>query len=195
MTFASMSQRDRRALTVGTIIISMLFLFAIGLPTFRSWEATQLANASDAARDLSSVLRARRTYAAVHDTLVARQHRFAVLDSSLLSGASASGIAAALASRLGELADDNAVKITTLQLRPDTVVSNGLVRVDVRVTGVADVTGLAGFVKDVEGQKTPMVVKELSVSQPEPAASDAKPEALRIDLLVSGLGAVRSGAR
>ena len=63
------------------------------------------------------------------------------------------------------------------------------------MTGVTDITGLAGFLRVVESGETPLVVRELSVSQPEPAAGDAKPEALRIEVLVASIGSIKSESR
>jgi hypothetical protein len=129
----------------------------------------------------------------LRDTLRARRARVLALDSSLLFGATPSAIAADLASALENLADDNALKVTAMQLRSDTVVTAGLARVEVRITGITDVTGLAGFLRAVEAGVIPLVVRDLSVSQPEPAASDAKLEALRVDMLVASIGEIKSG--
>jgi hypothetical protein len=127
----------------------------------------------------------------VRDSVRARQARLVALDSSLLFGASPSAIAADLASVLEDLADDNASKVTAMQLRADTVATAGLARVEVRITGIADVAGLAGFLHAIEADATPLVVRDLSVSQPEPTAGDAKAEALRVDMLVAGIGTIR----
>jgi hypothetical protein len=191
-SISALSQRDRRTLAAGAIIVSLLFLFARGLPALKRWELDQVSKASAAANGLSLLRVARASFTTLRDTVAARRKRVAALDSTLLSGASTSELAAALASRLGEIADDNAVKVTALQLRPDTIVSAGLARVEVRLTGITDVAGLAGLIRAVEGQETPLVVKDLTVSQPEPAGSDSKPEALRIDVLIAGLGSIRS---
>jgi hypothetical protein len=110
------------------------------------------------------------------------------MDSVLIKGASPAAAAAALASSVGDVADENSFKVTSLQLRSDSAATAGLARVYVRLTGVADVTGLAGFLRSIEGSATPMAVRDLTVSQPEPAGSDAKPEMLRIDLLVESIG-------
>jgi hypothetical protein len=77
-----------------------------------------------------------------------------------------------------------------MQLRADSVVTGRLARVGVRLSGMADVVGLAGFLRAVESGAMPLVVVDLTVSQPDPAASDTKPEILRIEVSVASIGLV-----
>lgn len=188
-----LSQRDRRTLAVGLCAVASLFTIARGVPALRSWEADRTAEAQSAGQQLAALRSGLEILSTLRDTLRARQARAVALDSSLLFGASPSAIAADLASALDDLADHNALKVTAMQLRSDTVVTAGLVRVEVRITGITDVTGLAGFLRAVEADATPLVVRDLSVSQPEPTASDAKPEALRVDMLVASISTIKSG--
>jgi len=187
-----LSQRDRRTLVVGSTVVGSLFAVARGLPALRAWDADRRAEAQAAGRQLETLRGGLRSLPALRDSLRARRGRLAALDSVLLSGASPSAIAAGLASALEDLADENALRVTALQLHSDTAATAGLARVEVRVTGITDVTGLAGFLHAVEGGATPLVVRELSVSQAEPGASEAKPEALRVDMLVASIGTIRS---
>jgi hypothetical protein len=169
--------------------------FARGMPALRSWETKQATAASSAMDDLGRLRGGLRALPEIRDTLRARRRRLVALDSTLLNGMSPSSIAAALASVLESLAEDNAIKITALQLSADSVVIDGLARVAVRVSGVSDVTGVVGFLRGVEGGTIPLVVRDLSVSQPEPAAPESKPEALRVDVLVAGIGSLKSDSR
>jgi hypothetical protein len=188
-----LSQRDRRTLVVGLCAVASLLTIARGVPALRSWEADRTAEGQSAGQQLAALRSGLRILPALRDTLRARQARLVALDSGLLFGASPSAIAADLASALEDLADDNALKVTAMQLRSDTVAIAGLARVEVRITGITDVTGLAGFLRAVESDATPLVVRDLSVSQPEPTASDAKPEALRVDMLVASIGTIKPG--
>jgi hypothetical protein len=188
-----LSRRDRRTLGVGVCAMASLLTIARGLPALRSWEGGRTAEAQSAVQQLASLRSGLSILSILRDTLRARRARVLALDSSLLFGATPSAIAADLASALENLADDNALKVTAMQLRSDTVVTAGLARVEVRITGITDVTGLAGFLRAVEAGVIPLVVRDLSVSQPEPAASDAKLEALRVDMLVASIGEIKSG--
>jgi len=187
-----LSQRDRRTLTVGFGVVLSLVTVARGVPALRAWESDRRAEARSATEQLAALRTGVGTLPALRDSVRARQARLAALDSTLLSGASPSAIAADLASALEDLADDNALKVTAMQLHADSVATGGLARVDVRISGITDITGLAGFLHAVEGNTTPLVVRDLSVSQPEPTANDAKAEALRVDMLVAGIGAIKS---
>jgi hypothetical protein len=187
-----LSQRDRRTLVVGLGAVSSLFTIARGVPALRSWEADRKAEAQSARQQVDALRDGLRILPALRDSVRARQARLVALDSSLLAGASPSAIAADLASTLEDLADDNALKVTAMQLHSDSVAAAGIARVEVRITGVTDVTGLAGFLRAVEGGATPLVVRDLSVSQPEPTGSDAKAEVLRVDMLVASIGTIKT---
>ena len=185
------SRRDQRTLGVGVVTIALLMVVARGIPAVRAWEADRLREAIETATQLTSIRVGRRQLSAHRDSLVARRARLASVDSTLLSGASTSAVAAALASSLEDLSDHNAIKVTSLQIRADSVARGGMTRVDVRPSGIADVVGLAGLLQEIEAGAMPLVVRELDVSQPEPTAADNKPEALHIDVLVSGVGLVK----
>lgn len=184
------SRRDQRTLGVGVVTVALLMVVARGIPAVRAWEADRVRGARETATQLASIRIGRRQLPALRDSLAARRARLASIDSTLLSGASTFAVAAALASSLKDLSDHNAMKVTSLQIRADSVARGGMTRVDVRLSGVTDILGLAGFLDAVEGGAMPLVVRELDVSQPEPTAADNKPETLHVDVLVSGVGVV-----
>jgi hypothetical protein len=185
-----LSHRDRRTLILGLCVVGTLLTVARGAPALRSWEGTQTSEAQSATQRLAALRGGMRLLPRLRDSLRARRARLAALDSSLLIGATPAAIAAQLASVLEDLADDNALKVTAMQLRADTVATAGLARVEVRVTGITDIIGLAGLLRAIESDETPLVVRDLSVSQPEPVGSDARAEALRVDLLVASIGTI-----
>jgi hypothetical protein len=59
------------------------------------------------------------------------------------------------------------------------------VRATASATG--DVRGLVSFLRALEGGPTRVVVRSLSVTQPEPAALPDRPESLRIEFEVAAL--------
>ena len=188
----AISRRDQRTLGVGAFTIATLMVVSRGIPAIRTWDAERVREARETAAQLASIRIGRRQASALRDSLAARRARLASIDSTLGAGASASAVAAALASTLEDLADQNAIKVTALQIRADSVARGGMARVEVRLSGIPDVTGLASFLAAVEAGPMPVVVRELDVSQPEPTAADDKPEALRLDVLVSGVGLVKA---
>lgn len=185
-----LGRRDRRTLVIGVATVSALIGLSRGLPALRAWMRDRAAQARAAAEQLAAVESGIRRLPALRESLVVRRARLAALDSVIPAESTPAGVAAVVASILEGIADENDVKLATLQLRADTTVRAGRVRVSVRVGGVADVTGLAGLLQAIEAGETPLVVRDLSVSQPEPVAPDSKPEALRFDISVAGLGRI-----
>ena len=190
-----LAARDRRVLSIGAVTISLLVGLSRGLPALRAWQRDQSTEARTAAERLAAVQNWIRLLPTTRETLLVRRARLATIDSALPAESSPSGVAAVIASILEGFADENAVKLSTLQLRADSTVHAGRVRVSVRLGGVTDVTGLAGLLRSIEGGETPLVVRELSVSQPEPTAPDSRPEALRFDVLVAGIGRIEPAVR
>ena len=190
-----LGRRDRRTLVIGVATVSALIGLSRGLPALRAWMRDRAAQARAAAEQLAAVESGIRRLPALRESLVVRRARLAALDSVIPAESTPAGVAAVVASILEGIADENDVKLATLQLRADTTVRAGRVRVSVRVGGVADVTGLAGLLQAIEAGETPLVVRDLSVSQPEPVAPDSKPEALRFDISVAGLGRIAARHR
>ena len=187
MNVLALSSRDRRTLTAGGAAIIGLLIIARGLPALRVWEQDVRIAAASAADRIGLMRDGDQQLPVLRDTLRAWQNRLAGLDSDMLRGGSPPAAAAELASLLEAMADESRVKISTLQLRADSVSAAPISHVAVRISGIGDVSGLAGLLRAIEGGDTQLVVRELVVSQPEPAAPDTKPENLRIDLLVEGV--------
>lgn len=186
-----LSPRDRRTLVVGAGTVAGLVLAARGLPALRAWESSRLSEARSTTRELLAAREGITALPALRDTLAARRVRLATVDSAMPSGSSPAALTAAVAAAVEGIADSTSLKIVALQLHSDSAAADGQARAEVRVTGVADIVGLAAFLQAVEGGSTPLVVKELSVSQSAPAADSTKPETLRIDVLIAAIGSVR----
>ncbi len=188
---AAITVRDRRTLVLGAVLIAALAAVARGIPAVRRWNDARQADAGTVVEQLALARRATRLLPALRDSLRCRNERLADLDSSLIVGSSAAVATASLASVLEDIADDAQVKIGALQMRTDTTTRPGLTRVAIRITGVADVAGLAAFMRAVEGGERLLAVRELAITQSEPGAPASKPEALRIDMLIEGLSLIR----
>jgi hypothetical protein len=184
------SARDRRTATLGITVVGGLIGVSRGLPALNAWEQTRVAEASDAMARLSSARAKDRLLSVLRDSLRARLERLAAADSALLTGTSSAAAAADLASLLDEAGGAARLRITAMQLRADSAAQGSITRVAVRVTGTTDVRGLASFLHSIEGNNTPLAIRELVVAQPEPAALESKPEALRVDIVVEGLARI-----
>jgi hypothetical protein len=136
---------------------------------------------------------ARRALGPMRDTLTRRRGRLIALDSRLINAASPTAAAAMLGAMVEDIADASNAKVSALQLRADTASRGTLGRVAVRLTGETDVVGLAALLKAVDGSDRMMAIQELSVSQPDPAGADTKPEALHFDVVVAALALAKRG--
>jgi hypothetical protein len=185
------SARDRRLLVAGGVVVGTLIVVARGIPALRSWESQKFDEAAATAADLAMARDARRALPALRESLAIRRARLASLDSTLLSGQSAAAAAANLTAAVEQFAVDAGVKVNALQIVADSALSGSVAHVRLRITGVADVQGLSAFLRMVEGGDTALVVRELVVAQPDAAGPSSRPEALRIELLIEGIGIIR----
>jgi hypothetical protein len=185
-----LSARDRRTLIVGGSVVGTLFLLGRGLPRLNEWQSSQITEAATLANDLTAARSGARLMPALRDTLRARQARLSALDSAILTGPTSSAAAASLASALEDLATEASVKVSAMQLQADSPAAGALVQVGVRMTAVADVYGLLALMRAIEGGRQLLAIRELAVTQPEPAAPSNKAEQLRLDLTVVGLARI-----
>jgi len=188
-----MTDRDRRTLILGAGAIGCLFTFARGVPRVLAWQRERALASARASQLLASALADPRELRGARDSLSARLGRLVAIDSALPVAATASEAVARLASTLGDLADSCSVRVSAIQLRPDSATSNGITEVTARLNGVADVAGLASLLHAVAASKNPLVVRELSVTASEPNAPSTRAEVLHFDVVVAGL--VRTSAR
>lgn len=184
------SAKDRRTAVFGIVVVGSMIGLSRGLPAIREWERAHVADAADLAAKASSARANVRMLRMMRDSLTARRKRLVSMDSAMLSGTSAAAAAADLASALDEIAASSRVKIISMQLRADSAAAGALTKVAVRVSGTGDVTGLAAFLRDVEANDAPLAIRELTVSQSDPAAPPSKPEALHVDVVVEALARI-----
>ena len=111
---------------------------------------------------------------------------------------SAAGELATFVSGTATAAD---VAVGALQVQVDTAERGGaggdagspFARVSVQGDLTGDVHGLTYFLSEIEGGLFLLSVRELAITQPEPAAPSDRPETLRAQFVVEGI-ALRGGA-
>jgi hypothetical protein len=182
-------------LLIGATSVGSIFGIGRGAPLLLAWQRGEVEQAATLTSELRSSRTELRSLAAMRDSAQARGARLAWFDSSMLSGVSASAASAALATSLTDLADAAPIKVSSMQLRADSAAPGSIVPVAVRITGTTDVHGLGEFLRSVEGGDTPLAVREVAITQPEPNAPDGKIENLRVDILVEGLARITASAR
>ena len=182
-----LSARDRKVLLFGAGICATLIVATRGVPAALRWSAEERANGAqlviEEARARESVARSRDT----RDSLKARGARYYALGQSLLEGESVAGGGGSLASLLSDAAGEANVRLGSVQVRADTAGAGAFTTIGVRATATGDLRGIAALLRTLERGPTLLAVRELSITQPEPAAGDDRPEALQVQLLVEGL--------
>jgi hypothetical protein len=187
MTRLAVSGRDRRALGIGLLAVGCIGGLGRGLPALQRWDEGARATAAESMRELRSLEVGAGLLAVMADSLAARRQRVDVLSSMVLDGSTPAEAGAVLADVVADAADEAGALVGAVHVRPDSSYRAGLARVAVRLSATSDVTGLAELLQDLEGGELLLAVRELTVTQPEPAAPNGTPEALRFELLVEGL--------
>ncbi len=179
--------RDRRVLAAGVAAIVMLLGVARELSTLRQWQSESRDSASTLSQE---VARVRTTMARDHvtrDSLAARQRRFIALAPLLLRGETPAMGGAILASLISTAATAASVRLGPVQVHADTAGRGVFSRVGARAEITGDVRGVGAFLSILESGPTLLAVRELTISQLEPAVTPDRAEALHVALAVDAL--------
>jgi Type II secretion system (T2SS), protein M subtype b len=192
-----LSGGDRRTLAVGATVIAGLVLLAKGGPAWRVWQQDTAAGATELAADALRSDAEIAAYPALHDSLRERAARLRSLTPSVLPGDDPASAAATLATIISDAASDAGVKLGTVQPRVDsephslggdrTAPPPTFARVSARADAAGDVVALTQFLADLEHGPALLWVRELSITQPDPAAPSSRIETLHAELTVAGL--------
>ncbi|HET7584030.1 MAG TPA: type II secretion system protein GspM [Gemmatimonadaceae bacterium] len=187
MKMISLSPRDRRALSLGGAVLALLLLVARGLPAWSAWATSQRAIADQLAAQVARARSDVRSSAPTHDSLVMRGKRMVALAPRILAGESPASAVATLGGVLSGAAATAGVQVGAVQMSVDSSATSAFSRVRVRASATGDIAGVTELLRELEQGPTLLSVRELNLSQPEPAAPASQPEALRIELVVEGL--------
>lgn len=187
MTTIPISRRDRRVLIAGIAVVVSLLVAVRGLPALQRWQLESHESARALSQELASVRATVARMRLTHDSLAARQQRFIALAPLLLRGESPATGGAMLASVISTAATAASVRLGPVQVRADTTSRGAFSRVGVRAEITGDVRGVLAFLSILERGPTLIAVRELTISQVEPAAATDRAEALHVALLVDAL--------
>jgi len=196
MIAPNLSTADRRALVFGAFAIALIVGLGKGAPAIRSWHSARVAIARDLGGQLASARTGAQWLGALNDTAAAATARLDSVRALMLRARSPESAAASLASIVSAILTAKGADVVALNLQADSVVRLGMARVGVRISAETDVAGLAAILVALESRPMPMVLRELSIGQPDPGAPVTKADALRVDLVVQTLARVeRNGGR
>jgi len=180
------TQRDRRALIVGSIVvIAAVFVFR-ALP----WTVRSALAAETGLRERAALLaRARADLAdagVLRDSAAELSRALVALAPRILSGSSAAEAIADLSGRVNLAASTHQAKLERVDPLPDSGLAGRLHRVALRAAFECDVRGLVGVLQALEFGKAPLAVRELRVTAVDAGSPDKTPEVLRVELTVTG---------
>jgi hypothetical protein len=183
----AMSPKDRRTLAVGVLMIGSIIAVGRGIPWWRDWDTDQRVRAAIVLARVADFDKAIKALPVMADSARRTAVLYGTASQSLLVEETPTIASAKLTQIVAAVADDADVRITSLQVRPDTAFRDRFARVAVRLTGTGDIQSLVSLLAGFDEQDTLLSVKELSVTPAEATAPDTKPEALRIQVLVEAL--------
>lgn len=161
---STLSASDRRALTLGAIVLIPSLFFVFGVKPYRAALADvqqQLSVERDAfARERAAVAAAKRNPQMQHVADSAMQ----AMSPRLFAGRDDVMASAEVATYLGEVARANHVWLQDASTRPATALDGGVRALHVEIRGESDLRGILEFVKTLEGGDKFIKVQRLDVS-------------------------------
>jgi hypothetical protein len=165
MSSASMTSRDRRALTLGAAILVPALIFIWGVkPYFATLRDSRDLLASEQAtlsRELAAVAAAR----ANPDLQRVADSAMRAVDPRLFEGRDDVMATAELASYLGAVAEDHDVWLQNAATRPTTVIEGGVRRLRVEIRAESDLQGVLSFLRALERGNKLLRVERLDISR------------------------------
>ncbi len=164
MKLSTLSASDRRALTLGAIVLVPSLFFVFGVKPYRAALADvqqQLSVERDAfARERAAVAAAKRNPQMQHIADSAMQ----AMSPRLFAGRDDVMASAEVATYLGEVARANHVWLQDASTRPATALDGGVRALHVEIRGESDLRGILEFVKTLENGDKFIKVQRLDVS-------------------------------
>lgn len=182
-----LSRRDLRTLLGGLAVILVIFGFGRGLPALGSARERALAAAVLARQQSVRTRDLGRSRGLVASTANASRTRLMTLERGTFPGGTPAEAAASLVLLVEEYATRSMVKVVSTSAKSDTLFATSYPRISVRVHGTADSRGLLELLALFDASDRTLAIRELTVTQPEPAAEDRAPENLRVEFVVEAL--------
>ena len=187
----ALSPRDRRTLIGGVLGMALIIVGSRVIPLWREWDQQTRATAAELTTEVASLQAQLKLLPVLRDSARVRGARASAARERLIEAPTVGAAGAALATRVADIADDLGLKVSAVQIRPDTLFRGGYARVAVTLTAAGDVTHLSDLLQSLEISASPLAVRELTVTPADVLVPDARPEILRFQLVVEGL-AVKS---
>ena len=183
---SELSASDRRALTLGAIVVVPSLFFVFAVKPYRAALADvhqQLSVESDAfARERAAVAAARRNPLMQHVADSAMQ----TMASRLFAGRDDVMASAEVASYLGEIARNDHVWLQDASTRPATALDGGVRALHVEIRAESDLRGILSFIKALETGNKFIRVQRLDISSQPGRADQPGAETLALSASIVG---------
>lgn len=189
------SKRERRVMAIGGALIVGMVTFSRIVPMWRAWQRGAHTSALEMTAAVARTEAAVRTLEEKLDSLEARKGRFLQLAPLLLDAESPATAAEALRVLVSGAAERAGVRVVKLHASVDTTNDTLLRRVWVSAELEGDIRGVANMISTLEHGPALLAIRELTITQPDPAGSSDQPERLGVWLRIAGLAVDGSLAR
>jgi hypothetical protein len=187
----ALSPRDRRTLVAGVLAVAIIAAGGRVVPKWRAWDEHARTSAAELTGEVASLESQLKRLPALRDSARLRAARAVVARARLLEAPTVGAAGADLSTHVADLADELGIRVSAVQIRPDTLFRAGYARVAVSLTATGDVAHLADLLTALEANDLLMAVRELTITPADVLLPDGRPETIRFQLLVEAL-AVRT---
>lgn len=185
-----LSARDRKALSLGAVVLISGILLTRGLPSWRSALVQAQDEAALEQRALADARALIKVLPALRDSLEQRRGRLDALTPRLIKEANAHVAVARLEAVVSAAAASAGIVVSSLGLRADSSGARALRRPQVHGEARGDASGLLQFLLLLELGPPLVRVPTLTITQPDPIGRSGRPEELRIAFIVEGASLV-----
>jgi len=184
---ASLSPRERRTVIGGGVLLGVAVVCLRIGPLWWQWTGTSRAEAAVAVAELADARASVVALSSSRDSLAARNARYLALAPAILAGRTPGAVGAALASAVFGAAAGAGMEVGAITIRPDTSRASFFTRPSVRGDARGDIAGLTRFLVALERGPLILVLRQLSVSQPDAGAPADHAESLRVEFVVEAI--------
>lgn len=161
-----------------------MILVAKILPAERRWGDREERRARLSERELAEARSLVSEEGTTREALAARSPELRKLEVGLVRSETKSGGETALAAVISTAAAAAGIKVGALALDTDTGDHGTLRTVSVTAEASGDIQGLASFLGALEGTRSRLAVRALSITPSDPVAPETRAETLRLELTV-----------
>jgi len=176
--------RDRRALTVGAVMLVAAWLGTRAIPSAVRAASELRHRTTERVEELARAREALASEPWARESLVVRAQRLVAWAPRLLAGVSSGDARVELASFAGGMAALRHVRIARQDALPDSA-AGLFTEVALRLQAEGDVEGIAAWLASLEEGPKLIAVREVTLTAPEPASPATQAERLAADVVIA----------